>query len=320
MYLGRDDFYQSRMLLRFPLNDSALDTTTAVQLILHRADSAAMSFVCRPCSTDWNTDAVTWRLADSVTHWFTPGGDYWKVDVGTGRLESDSLVLDLDLSELDSAARHAFTSFGLLFFPQDTGFIAVHSGVSQATAPRLKLNFPNNKSLTLNASDDAHLVDTVRVGGAPALTVGSGVAFRTWLYFGLDSIPREATIAKAELKFRPDIRYRRSDTLRFGVHRLTEPYNPKGKNANFSSSSYATLSYVVSADSDSVAVLDLRSLVQFWSNYRDSLGACDSNFGLLVMAEPEYSLQFRFNIRPAGPAAPVLDLLYVLPPKDRFFR
>ncbi len=322
MYLGRDDYYQSRLLIHFPVPDSALDTATACQLILHRADSSTMSFVCRPCSVGWNTDAATWRLADSVTHWFTPGGDYWKVDLGTGRLESDSLVLDLDVDELDSASRKAFLDNGLLFFPQDTGFVAVHSGASAATAPRIKLTFASNKSTTYNALDDTHLVDTLQAGGLRALAVGSGVAFRTWLYFNLDSIPSEATIAQAELRFKPDVRYHRSDTLAIGVRRLTEPYHPKTRNAGLNDYSYASYNYIVSADSDSVMVLDLRTLVQFWTTYRDTGNAleCDSNFGLLLVAAPEYSLPFRCTIRAVGDAAPVLDLLYVMPPRDRFFR
>ena len=76
MLLGQDDNYVSRVLINFTLPDSALDSITRAELILHPADSTRMRFVCHPCSVEWSAGAATWRVADSATQWLNPGGDY----------------------------------------------------------------------------------------------------------------------------------------------------------------------------------------------------------------------------------------------------
>jgi len=312
MYLGEDAEYRARVLVRFPLPDTAFDSAQSMQLVLQRADSVPMSFVVRPCSTNWKIDAASWLLADSVTHWLTPGGDYWDIDLGSGTFAEDSLVIDLDLAKLDEQSLAAVRQNGVLIFPGDTGFAAIQSGYSEAVAPRLRIDYPDDVQLVYNSVDDAHLVDTFELGRGAGFRIGSGMAFRTYLRFSFDSIPAAATIAEADLVFVPEVEYRRSDTLVIGVRRLLEPLSGSGRYARFGALPEAMLSYIVDPDSDSTAILDLRELVQFWT------ANPDSNFGLLLVAEPEYSLMFRLGVDRVGPAAPKLKLLYVMPPEDRF--
>src|SRR5512138_1903655 len=69
LYLGKDSGYVSRLILRF----SVLDTITSFQLVLHQADTLGrMSFICRPCSSVWVENGVTWQMSDSFNHWLTP--------------------------------------------------------------------------------------------------------------------------------------------------------------------------------------------------------------------------------------------------------
>ncbi|MEO0082469.1 MAG: DNRLRE domain-containing protein [candidate division WOR-3 bacterium] len=313
MYLGKDSQYQSRVILRFALPDTALDSALSAQLILHRKDSTAMTFVIRPCSSAWNSAAVSWRMADSVTHWLTPGGDYWNVALGGGTFTGESLVIELDLGKLDTLVQPSFKQNGVLLFPQDSGFVALYSGYAAATAPRLRIKYSGNAQSVYNSLDDAHLVDTIALGRASAYRIGSGMVFRTYLRFPLECISPAATIAEAELTFLPVVEYRRKDTLRIGVRRLLEPFARAGHNAKFADEADAVCRYVVSPESDSVATFDLRELVQFWTAHPDS------NFGLLLVAEPEHSMMFRLGLARTGPAAPTLRLLYVMPPNDRFF-
>ncbi len=307
MLLGRDDEYESRLIIDFGLADSALDSISSMQLILHPADSTEMRFVCRPCSIPWNSAAVTWQMADSVTHWLNPGGDYWHVDLTTGTFEGESLVLDLDLDHLETLVRE---SHGIIVFPEDTGFASIHSRYSESTSPRIRITYLDDAEKVYTATGDAHLVDTSDVEiGYQALIVGSGYAFRTFYRFELDAIPPEATVARADLVFRPIMQYWREDTVDFGVYRLTEPYS---SNAEYATSSYRLLSFPSEPEEDSVARLDLRSLVQFWT------ANPDSNFGLLVRAAPEWSEMFRMRIPVSGPDAARLELLWVMPPRGRF--
>lgn len=314
MYLGQDSEYVSRLAIKFALPDSALGSVTTIELTLHPADSIPMGFVCYPCSSNWDANAASWRMADSSVQWFNPGGDYRKIQLGAGTLEGDSLVISLDRTHLETLVRECY---GVIIIPADTGFAAVYSGYSQATSPRIRLTYADGGKVTLNSSDDAHLIhfDTLRLGLGTRQRprIGSGFAFRTYLDFALvDSIPEAATITKAELSFLPQSEYRRADTLQLGVHRLTESFELKGRNARFETNPVSVLDYVVSADTDSVARIDIRSLVQFWTAHPDS------DFGLILTAEPDWQRPFRLLVPHSGPNAPRLNLLYVMPPKDRF--
>lgn len=312
MLLCRDAEYQSRVLLKFTLKDSALDSITAIDLVIHSNPNRPLSFVCRPCSTPWNSDAATWRMADDENQWNLPGGDFWNIELCRDTIDAESTIANLNLRHLDTLVHH---SYGLILIPLDTGFCSIKSTSSSTTAPRLSLTFLDGRRRTYTVIEDCHIMDTIAIRSYPhELYVGSGVAFRTWLRFGLESIPTEATIARADLVFRPTVLYRRQETLHFGCHRLTEPYRPRERNAAYRAAADARTIFVPNNTTDTLVRLDLRSLVQYWNTNPDS------NFGLLIMAEPEYSFPWRTKLPRTGPNAPRLLIEYLLPPKDRFSR
>jgi hypothetical protein len=320
LYLGRDTSYQSRLVVRFSIPDTmVLDSITSFQLVLHQSDTlATMGFVCRPCSSEWVEDGASWLMSDSFNHWISPGGDFLPDTVAAGTMTGDSITIDFKYVGLDSARQAAIRNCGIGIFPQDTGIVAIYSGASAATAPRLRITYTNKGKETsriISDISDASLIDTIATHSNPLdLLVGSGVAFRTWLWFSIDSIPAEATIARADLKFRPETKYHRTDTIVLGVHRLTDSYTEKGANARFEEVPTGSASYYVPADSDTVVTIDIRSLVQLWTSRSDTL----RNYGLLVEAAPEWSPLFRLRIPRTGPNAPRLEVQYVLPPEDRF--
>jgi len=320
LYLGRDSAYQSRLIIRFSIPDTmVLDSITAFQLVLHQSDSTkTMGFICRPCSLEWQENGVSWQMSDSFNHWLNPGGDYLPDTVAAGTIAGDSTTVDFRYVGLDSLRRAAIRNAGIIIFPQDTGIVAIHSGATAATAPRLRITYTNaGKETQRVISDiaDASLIDTIATRSNPLdLLVGSGVAFRTWLWFDVGSIDSSATIARADLKFRPEMKYHRADTITLGVSRLKESYTQKGANARYESLPSGYASYYVPADSDSVVRIDIRSLVQLWTSRSDTL----RNFGLLITAAPEWSPLFRFRIPRTGENAPRLEIQYVLPPEDRF--
>jgi hypothetical protein len=336
LYLGRDTSYQSRVVVRFSIPDTmSLDSITSFQLVLHQSDTLArMNFICRPCSSEWLENGVSWQMSDSFNHWMNPGGDFLPDTVATGTIAGDSITIDFKYAGLDSAHRAAIRKSGIGIFPQDTGIVAVYSGAAAATAPRLRVTYTNKGKETKRViSDiaDASLIDTIATRSNPLdLLVGSGVAFRAWLKFTIDSIPPEATIARADLKFRPETKYHRTDTIVLAIHRLTESFTEKGANARFEAVPIDSASYFVPADSDSVVTIDIRSLVQFWTTYPDTLWTNHAypdtlrpsdtlrNYGLLINAAPEWSPLFRLRIPRSGPNAPRLEIQYVLPPEDRF--
>ena len=336
LYLGRDTGYVSRLILRFSFVDTmSLDSVTSFQLVLHQLDTLkTMSFICRPCSSEWEESGVSWQMSDSSNHWLTPGGDFLNDTLATGTMAHDSTMFDFRYVGLDSALQATIRTCGVGIFPQDTGIVAIYSGASTATAPRLRVTYTKKGKQTtrvINDVADASLIDTVATHSQPFdLLVGSGLAFRTWLFFNIASIPREATIARADLKFRPETKYHRSDTFLLGVSRMTESFRQKDVNARFESLPSSVVSYAVPADSDSVITIDIKSVVQQWVNYPESLWTnhlppdtlrpSDTlrNNGLIITSSPEWSKLFRLRIPGSGPSAPRLDIQYVLPPEDRF--
>jgi hypothetical protein len=319
LYLGRDTAYVSRPVLRFSVLDTMnLDSITSFQLVLHQPDTLrTMGFICRPCSSEWTESGASWQMADSLNHWLTPGGDFLRETLATGTMRGDSAVFDFRYVEFDSARKATIRNYGIGIFPQDTGIVAIYSGSSATTAPRLRVTYTNKGKQTtrvVNDVADASLIDTDTTNSQLELRVGSGVAFRTWLSFNIDSIPAEATIARADLKFRPETKYHRTDTIVLGASRLKESYTDKGANARYESLPSSLASYVVPADSDSVVTIDIRSLVQLWTSRSDTI----RNYGLLITSSPEWSALFRLRIPRTGPNAPRLYIQYVLPPEDRF--
>lgn len=313
MILGRDGNYVSRVLISFALPDSALDSITRAELILHPADSTRMRFVCHPCSVEWSAGAATWRVADSATQWLNPGGDYYSEEACRGVLAGDSLVIELGLGILPRLIREAY---GIILLPLDTGFVRLSSGFTIAGAPRIRLYWgaERKETRTINATEDAHIIDTIGIGAGPGYrAVGSGFSFRTWLRFNLDSIPPEATVARADLRFLPPIEYRRGDTIELGVRRLLEPLDARGGNPRFVDAPSARLRYIVGPDSVPIAAIDMHRLVQYWT------ANPDSNFGLFLVAEPEWTSLFRLRVPVSGPSSPRLDVLYALPPPGRFW-
>ena len=320
LYLGRDTAYVSRLLLRFSVLDTMnLDSITSFQLVLHQPDTLrTMGFICRPCSSEWTESGVSWQMADSSNHWLTPGGDFLLDTLVAGTMKGDSAMFDFRYVEFDSTLKATIRNCGVGIFPVDTGIVAIYSGSSTTTAPRLRVTYTNKgKSTTrvINDVADASLVDTVATHSQPLdLLVGSGVAFRTWLSFNVDSIPPEATIARADLKFKPETKYRRTDTIVLGASRLKESYIEKGANVRYESLPSSVARYVVPADSDTAVTIDIRSMVQLWTSRSDTI----PNYGLLITSSPEWSKLFRLRIPRSGPNAPRLYIEYVLPPEDRF--
>ncbi|HTW90784.1 MAG TPA: DNRLRE domain-containing protein [bacterium] len=322
LYLGRDASYQSRIVMLFSIPDTMnLDSITSCQLVLHPVDTLArMNFICRPCSLAWLESGVSWQMADSSDHWLNPGGSFLPDTLASGTITGDSAMIDMKYAGLDSARRATIRTCGVILFPEDTGIVAIHAGVSttSATSPRLRITYTSNGKQTqriVNDVGDASLIDTIATQSEPGdLLVGSGVAYRTWLTFNIDSIPPQATIASAELKFRPMTLYRRTDTIILGASRLTQSFGQWGAGARYESVPSAASSYIVPADSDSTVTIDIRSMVQIWTSHSDTL----HNFGLVLTAAPEWSALFRFQIPDRGADAPHLDIKYVLPPEDRF--
>lgn len=337
LYIGSDGDYRTRAFIRFELPDTlTLDSVLSISLILHPVDTMrtdSFRFVCVPCSSDWDEANLTWILRKAEDQWFNRGGDFRPETVALAAIGGDSIVFNLSYTARDSASRAAIRNNGLALLPAspaDSGFVAVWSSeASTAYQPRTKVTYRSDSTIRyFGAADDASIFDTTPGALRPReLLVGSGFVHRTWLRFNLSALPREATIAAAELVFAPTMQYRRVDSARLGIRRLTERVTSRGLNPQ--SAGATAVAYYPISDGDSSVRFDIHSLVQFWTTNRDS--ASDStgtpvwrdtaNYGLVITPEPNWSPLFRLRVpdpRVDTLRGPRLRVRYVLPPDDRF--
>jgi hypothetical protein len=309
LILGKNQEYESRVLVLFPLEDSLLDSLTEVRLVLFTETQKSIPFNIYTISVEWQESGVTWVRTDSAGYWLNPGGDFSPTVIGNGTITADSTVISLNLNHIDSLVRNGH---GIILIPQDTGFAFLYS--SEATSskqPKVVYQYAK-KNRIFTGSADASIIDTVNLQlGRNDRWIGSGFAFHTYLKFNVDTIPEAATIATAELTLHPAnsfILTDTSDTVEIGVHRLLAPYQ-EGITPNFYSGISA---YAHFTSTDTVIQIDLKNLVQFWSLNQDS------NFGFILNGYPEYSNIFRIELKTDLANRPQLKAGYFFPPEGRF--
>ncbi|MDH5684459.1 MAG: DNRLRE domain-containing protein [candidate division WOR-3 bacterium] len=300
LILGKNPQYESRVLLKFNLPDSALEQVTEVKLIIYTRRQANLNFNVYRILEEWNPFAATWYRPDSLFYWFSPGGYFSEASIGSGQITEESTVVIIN--DVISLVRN---SYGLILIPQDTGFGLFYSNET-GNRPKLIFKYSADER-KFDCLGDASIIDSLDLTmGRYDLWIGSGYAFRTYLKFETDTFPEQATITSAELVLHPDLSFLISDTVEIGIHKFLEPYEVRAKfSPNISAKARFT-------DSDSIIRFDMRSLIQFWNLHPDS------NFGFLITAYPEYSDIFRIELKNAGTERPYLNAFYILPPIGKF--
>lgn len=314
LILGKNSEYESRVVLKFPLIDSALSSVTAAKLVLYTKRQNSISFNVHFILEDWQENGVSWVRTDSANYWFNsfqntfaPGGYFSTNTIGEGQITKDSTVVELALNSLDTLVR----SYGLILLPQagNNGFGLFHSNET-SKKPKIVFEYSEKKRI-FTASDDASLIniDTTNLRRERNdLWIGAGYAYHTFLKFNLDTIPEVATIAHSELILHPAASFLLTDTVEIGVHRLLSPYT-SGLTPNYYPNISAKISFT---KFDTVIKIDLKHLVQFWSLNRDS------NFGFILKAHPDYSDIFRLELKTDLTNYPRLKVVSILPPERRF--
>jgi hypothetical protein len=310
LFLGKNATYESRVLLRFALQDSALDSVTAVSLVLYPHTLHPVSFSIHPTLTEWDDYQVTWHDAKSGEPWFTPGGDFDTTALASATVVTDSTVIELDQARLRTMVSQ---TSGIILLPESApaeslNFANLYSMSTSGKRPKVVIRY-GTKTRTYEATQNTFIVDTLALRrNISDLWVGSGYVFRSYLKFNLDSVPPAGTAITAELKVRIDSAFSLRDTIQVAVHRLTGDYPSSEKDAPFDGTVVSPRNFIVKQDT--VINFDIRSLVQFWTQKPDS------NFGLLVTMSPENSGISRIEL--SRHILPALRVGYVNPPKGRF--
>lgn len=310
LYLGKDAIYESRVLLRFALQDSALDSVTAVSMVLYPHTLHPVSFSIRPTLTEWDDYQVTWHDAKSGNPWFTPGGDFDSTLLAQPQVTADSTVIELDQARLRTMVAQ---TYGIILLPdtapaESLNFCNLYAMSTAGKKPKVVIQY-GTKTRTYEATQNTFIVDTLALTRRISdLWTGAGYVFRSYMKFSVDSVAATATVVTAELKLRVDTLFSLHDTVTLGVHRLTADYSQGEKDAPFDGTVVSSRSFI--QGTDSIVAFDIRSLVQFWAQEPDS------NFGLLVTMNPENADINRVQFSRA--VLPTLRVGYVNPPKGRF--
>ncbi|MCX7756741.1 MAG: hypothetical protein N2166_00240 [candidate division WOR-3 bacterium] len=310
LVLGRNLAYESRLLFDFSFSDTiAVESVISAQLILYTKLAFPVAFKVYPIksSSPWKETYTTWTRMDDNVPWDSAGGDFYLTLLAQGTVNAESTVINLNLSKLDTIINH---SRGLIVIPdtQSNGFAAIYAKEFGSKQAKLLLQFTRTKKTYL-INQDAHIIYTTQELGAQDYLIGCGVPYRTLLKFDLTSLPREpVTITLAELYLPIDEEFSIFDTLKIVAKKITDSM-PFSELTKFDNSAQASADY--SLRQDSVLILDLQSLVQFWSINPDS------NFGLILCTEPENYGLGRLKINPHAPGIR-LKIGYIKAPQGRF--
>jgi hypothetical protein len=325
LVLGRNYAYESRVLLRFALTDSApsLDSVDSVRIVLHTRTFRPVPFTIYRITTEWDDFQTTWHDAKTGEPWYDPGGDFDTLQpIAEATIEKDSTLIPLSRASLDSLMHNGY---GLILIPgtADSGtFVTLFARSATAKKPRVTYFYGTNRR-EFDATQNTYIVDTVGLNLQPGrFWLGSGYIFRSYFHFNLDSLrdtldslllpDPTATVITAALRFSPESTFTFRETVALGAHRLTSPYEPSRENATFEAAAFGRGIFVVHKDtSDPSITLDVRPLVQYW------IQKPDSNFGLLLTLEPQDFDVSRMELR-HGAFLPTLRIGFVKPPFGRF--
>jgi hypothetical protein len=307
---GRDSIYEARMLLQFGLSDSIADSLDSLKLILYdkaELTDTLLDFSVYLITQSWNEYQATWQLANSVTRWIKPGGDYDSVAIAHGRFGPESTVVDLFEARTKLADNE---HYGIMIIPDNEGFATAYSSYTSSKSPKLVFYQKKKSEQRLAPIQDSYFVDS-RLGDIPEgrLWVGSGYGYRSYVRFDLDTLPALARITSAELVLWITNIVTPIETLQLAVHKLTDEWD--GKYTDYDLLPAVTKQFT---KKDTMVVFDIRGIVQAWAN--DST----SNYGLLITFWPEYNAISRLELGAASDSArrPRLRGSSIAPPKPRF--
>ncbi len=304
LFLGKNDFYECRILINFPL-DTSFKNSEKVRLIFYSKCFSPVNFKVYPLILEWKEKEVTWKLANSSLRWINYGGDYYELLLGEGETKEDSTIIELNPQYFDTLFK---INYGLILIPQKKSekFISFYSR-TEMKPPKIYLK-KNGKDTIFYPIANAYIVDTLFEIPENYLIIGSGYPFFSYLKFDLKNLPQEATIITADLILYPEIdsSYFPLDTNEIAILKLTKDYSINRENTP-----YEIFKRTIFLKKDSLIKIDLKNLINFW---RDKP---DSNFGLFISLYPFISYPRFLLIKNQNDKIPKIEIFYFLKPKER---
>lgn len=304
LFLGKNSFYECRILLNFSL-DTSFKKSDKVKLILYPKSFSSVEFKIYPLILEWNENEVTWKLANSNVRWINYGGDYQELLLGEGETKEDSTIIELNPNYFDTLFK---INCGLILIPEKPTekFVSFY-GRTEIKSPKIYLE-KNGKDTIFYPIANAFIIDTLFEIPEEYLIIGSSYPFFSYLKFDLSNIPQEANIITAELFLYPETTgsYFPIDTNEIAILKLTNDYLVNRENT-----SYEIFKRSLFLKKDSLIKIDIKNLINFWREKPDS------NFGLFVSFYPLVSYPRFLLLKNQGDKMPKIEIFYFLKPKER---
>ena len=324
LFLGDIPDITSRILLHFAalpdsgVVDSARITLHTESLIGER--TGAFTATVHPVLAEWNAATVTWEsftddmIGDAIVEVDFSADD---IDVaGDSLAYTFDLPLDLVQSWVDSTT--AAENYGIVICAPPSDFlVSLHSddnAVSTGLSPELYLRYTTDtvRTYSYTPSSDLFLADSGREPGENSLYIGNGAGFHSVVRIEVDTIPENATINRAQLRFMVDSLLsfpNHSDLFAASIFPvLDEPWTIPEVAVD------STVAYSAGVYGDTL-VFSLTSLVQGWAT-----GLLENHGVLLVGNSELYNVNRRvLRDMSSDPALrPRMEIHYSLPPSSKF--
>ncbi|MEO0184736.1 MAG: DNRLRE domain-containing protein [candidate division WOR-3 bacterium] len=299
LVLGKDNRYQSRIILSFNFSDTTYQGLDQIKLILFKNNSFnndTLRFSVHVLTSDFSETEATWYKKDNTDLWTSAGGDFEIDSLRQGEIKGDSCVVYFNYIDLNKIRNGK----GVILLPQDTGFCSFYA--RESGKPPLFRLVKNNVVTSIPIKADCHIMQIDTFPNYWENWLGSGVAFRDYVKFAYDTLLDNTRAVYGELTFKAKNYFGLRDSIEIGVKCLTKPYS------GFDTELGPLIALKKFALNDTAFTIDVVQYVQRIIEHPDS------NFGMFIYLSPEnYDIA---NIQLVT-GSHQLKVGYIKPPEER---
>jgi len=298
LIIGKNENYESRILLKFDFPDSTYQGLDAIKLILKRNDrfhKDTVKFSIHLLDVEFDESYANWYDRKEGESWVNQGGDFEEDSILIGEIVGDSLVVEFNYIELDEI----MSAEGMIIIPEDSGFVYFHSDEG-GYSPQFLIE-KNEVISSIPLEDDCHIVTGPEPSGIEDW-IGSGMPYRNYAKFVFDSVLIDKKVIYADLSFESEDYFIMRDSIEIGVRELLEPID------DFNTTTGPLIGLKRFAADDTLFSIDIAKHIQRLIEYPDS------NFGIFIMFLPEsYDIANLKIIR----GSHSIKVGYIPPPEER---
>lgn len=272
LVLGKNDIYESRILLKFNFPDTTYSGLDEIKLTLYRNtlfrfDTISIGIYL--LNSDFTEGEATWYEKSNTEPWQNPGGDFEIDSLRFCKVNGDSLIVWFNYIDLSKI----MNSKGLILIPHSDGFCFFHSREG-GKAPTFKV-VKNGVVNGIPLGSDCHIIKADTTPNYWEDWLGSGVVYRNYVKFNYDTTLDSSKAIFGELTFDLEHYFSYRDSVEIGVKYLIKPFT------GFDSELGPQIALKKFSLKDSKFSLDIVRYIQRIIDHPDS------NFGFFIYLSPE---------------------------------